>query len=50
MNVSQKLQGEAKKKGLSIRNFNVIYKLFDDIKQEINNRLPEIDAEEVLGN
>ncbi|XP_076234904.1 mitochondrial translation initiation factor 2 isoform X2 [Calliopsis andreniformis] len=49
VNASPKLEEEAKRKGLSIRFFNVIYKLFDDIKNEINGKLPEIDVEEILG-
>lgn len=43
------LQQEVNKKKISIRPYNVIYKLIDDIKQEINKRLPMIDAEEVIG-
>lgn len=34
---------------VDIRHFNVIYKLIDDIKAEINNRLPTMEVEEVLG-
>lgn len=43
------MKEEANKDGLIIRNYKVIYKLVDDIKEEINSKLPEIDAEEVLG-
>ncbi|KAL1460962.1 hypothetical protein WDU94_012896 [Cyamophila willieti] len=35
--------------GVTVKQFNVIYKLVDDIKQEINTRLPHTFAEEVLG-
>lgn len=34
---------------VQIKNHNVIYKLIDDIKDEINARLPTLDNEEVLG-
>uniref|UniRef100_A0A8D8YTF0 Translation initiation factor IF-2, mitochondrial n=1 Tax=Cacopsylla melanoneura TaxID=428564 RepID=A0A8D8YTF0_9HEMI len=34
---------------VTVKQFNVIYKLVDDIKQEINARLPHTFAEEVLG-
>lgn len=43
------LQEEANKKKISIRSYNVIYKLIDDVKQEINKRLPMVDAEKVIG-
>lgn len=43
------VQQEANKKRISIRPYNVIYKLIDDVKQEINKRLPMLDAEEVIG-
>ncbi|XP_076166420.1 mitochondrial translation initiation factor 2 isoform X2 [Ptiloglossa arizonensis] len=47
--VLNNLKEEAKKKGISLRQHNVIYKLFDNIKEEINNRLPKVDFKEVLG-
>ena len=43
------MEEEANKAGLIVRNYKVIYKLVDDIKEQINSKLPEIDAEEVLG-
>lgn len=43
------LQEEVEKKQLSVRAYNVIYKLVDDIKKEINNRLPLVDVEKVIG-
>ncbi|XP_076659263.1 mitochondrial translation initiation factor 2 [Halictus rubicundus] len=49
VNVSRGIEDEAAKKEVQIRNYNVIYKLVDDIKQEINNILPQVDVEEVLG-
>jgi len=47
--VTKDLKQEANRKKISIRPYNVIYKLIDDIKKEINKRLPMVDAEEVLG-
>lgn len=35
--------------GVTIKPFNVIYKLVEDIKQEINARLPHTFAEEIIG-
>lgn len=32
-----------------MREFNVIYRLIEDLKKELNSRLPEIDVEEKLG-
>jgi len=47
--VMKNLQQEANIKKISIRPYNVIYKLIDDVKKEINKRLPPVDAEEVIG-
>ncbi|XP_018403977.1 PREDICTED: translation initiation factor IF-2, mitochondrial isoform X2 [Cyphomyrmex costatus] len=47
--VTKTLQQEASEKNISIRPYNVIYKLIDDVKKEINTRLPPIDAEEMIG-
>ncbi|XP_067130192.1 translation initiation factor IF-2, mitochondrial [Centruroides vittatus] len=38
-----------KKENVVIKEFKVIYHLFNDIKEEINTRLPLVDKEEVLG-
>lgn len=35
--------------GVEIRQFNVIYRLFENVQQEINKRLPEVEVEEVVG-
>ncbi len=35
--------------GVPVRGFNVIYHLVDDLKEEINSRLPLADEEEVTG-
>lgn len=43
------LKEEADKKNISIRPYNVIYKLIDDVKKEINTKLPPLDTEEVIG-
>ena len=32
-----------------MKNFNVIYKMIDDLKEEISSQLPDIDVEEILG-
>jgi len=47
--ITKALRQEAIKKKISIRPYNVIYKLIDDIKKEINKKLPLLDAEEILG-
>lgn len=39
----------AKIKDITIRSCNVIYKLIDDIKNEINMKLPFEDREEIIG-
>lgn len=35
--------------GVAIRAFNIIYRLIEDVKTEINSRLPEVDVEEQTG-
>lgn len=42
-------QERARQKGIKIKHHRVIYKLVDDIKEEIESILPLIDVEEVLG-
>lgn len=36
-------------KSYKIKHYNVIYKLFDDMKNELNERAPLVDQEEVVG-
>ncbi|KMQ95956.1 translation initiation factor if- mitochondrial [Lasius niger] len=47
--VMKDLKEEADEKNISIRPYNVIYKLIDDVKKEINAKLPPLDTEEVIG-
>ncbi|XP_066142898.1 translation initiation factor IF-2, mitochondrial isoform X2 [Euwallacea fornicatus] len=35
--------------GIDVREHNVIYKLIEDFKKEVNTRLPKIEIEEILG-
>ncbi|KAL3287115.1 hypothetical protein HHI36_001596 [Cryptolaemus montrouzieri] len=44
-----KIKEEAEQVGISIKPFNVIYKLVDDVKEELNSRLPPIEVEEICG-
>ncbi|KAL2712719.1 hypothetical protein V1478_017674 [Vespula squamosa] len=48
VNISSKIQKLAKIKDITIRSCNVIYKLIDDIKNEINMKLPFEDREEII--
>lgn len=50
MDVSKDLKQEADNKNISIRPYNVIYKLIDDVKKEISTKLPPLDTEEIIGN
>lgn len=34
---------------VTIRGFNIIYRLIEDVAEEINRRLPEIDVDDVIG-
>ncbi|XP_014468945.1 PREDICTED: translation initiation factor IF-2, mitochondrial [Dinoponera quadriceps] len=47
--IPKNLQEEADKKKIPVRAYNVIYKLVDDVRKEINNRLLPVDVEEVIG-
>ncbi|KAL0124558.1 hypothetical protein PUN28_006419 [Cardiocondyla obscurior] len=47
--ITKDLQEKADKKMILIRPYNIIYKLIDDVKKEINKKLPLIDAENVIG-
>nr|XP_050868441.1 translation initiation factor IF-2, mitochondrial [Vespula vulgaris] len=49
VNVPSEIQKMAKIKDITIRSCNVIYKLIDDIKNEINMKLPFEDREEIIG-
>ncbi|KAF5295195.1 hypothetical protein FQA39_LY13200 [Lamprigera yunnana] len=46
---SSTLQEKAQLEGVHVKHHNIIYKLIDCIKQNINKLLPEIQVEEVLG-
>ncbi|ESO07647.1 hypothetical protein HELRODRAFT_110518 [Helobdella robusta] len=39
----------AKEQGVKILNYNIIYRLFADLIKQLNNKLPEIEDEEVIG-
>lgn len=39
----------AESSNVTVKHFNVIYKLIDDIKDEINSRLPMKEVEEIVG-
>lgn len=45
---SRNLKKEISEK-IEIRHFNVIYKMIDDLKEEITQRLPSVTVEDVLG-
>lgn len=40
---------EAKTKSIAVKKHNVIYRLFDDVKEEISARIPKRQEEELLG-
>ncbi|XP_063221675.1 translation initiation factor IF-2, mitochondrial [Bacillus rossius redtenbacheri] len=47
--IPDKIKSLAKRKGVTIKPHNVIYRLFEDVKKEINSRLPLKPVEDVLG-
>lgn len=49
VNCSKQLQDKARNLGISVKLHNVIYKLIDDVKEELNTRLPAKEVEEELG-
>lgn len=44
------VEEEATAKGIPLRLYNIVYKLIDNVKAEINSLLPEVDIEEITGN
>lgn len=48
-NCAASVEDEVDKKGVPLKQYNVIYKLVDDVKEEINKRLPSKEVEEILG-
>lgn len=44
-----KIKMMAKKSGIPLKGFNVIYHMVDDVKSEISSRIPEVTRESVLG-
>nr|XP_017092688.2 translation initiation factor IF-2, mitochondrial [Drosophila bipectinata] len=36
-------------KDVNIRSYNIIYRLIDDLKEQLSNKLPPVEVEEVLG-
>ncbi|CAD1469252.1 unnamed protein product, partial [Heterotrigona itama] len=49
VNAIKTIKEMADAKGVSLRFYNVVYKLIDNIKEEIHNVLPEVDIEEIIG-
>lgn len=47
--VPEELKVAAKKKGIVIKENNVIYKLIDDLKDSANDRIPLVEEEYVVG-
>ncbi|XP_071868293.1 mitochondrial translation initiation factor 2 isoform X2 [Bombus fervidus] len=43
------VEEEATAKGIPLRLYNIIYKLIDNVKAEINSLLPEVNIEEITG-
>lgn len=49
MDILNDAKENAKQSNIIIKQHNIIYKLIDDIKEEINNCLPLVEVEEVQG-
>ncbi|XP_063985976.1 translation initiation factor IF-2, mitochondrial [Diachasmimorpha longicaudata] len=45
----RKIQTFAEKMGVSVRSHKIIYKLIDDVKNEIEKKLPPVTKEEIVG-
>ncbi len=48
-NLETSLMSQSDMKGCKIKHFNVIYKMFDDLLEEINKLAPEIEVKDILG-
>ncbi|KOC59717.1 Translation initiation factor IF-2, mitochondrial [Habropoda laboriosa] len=49
VSIGKTIETDIKNKGIVVRLYKVVYKLIENIKEEINSILPKIDVEEVLG-
>ncbi|CAL7949981.1 unnamed protein product [Xylocopa violacea] len=49
INKNKMIVEKANEKGVTLRFHNIVYKLIDDIKNQIHSVLPQIDVEEILG-
>ncbi|CAK9813948.1 Translation initiation factor IF-2, mitochondrial [Anthophora quadrimaculata] len=49
ISMDKTITATAKDKDVDVRLFNVVYKLIDNLKDEINNALPNVDFEEIKG-
>ncbi|RZC40071.1 translation initiation factor IF-2, mitochondrial, partial [Asbolus verrucosus] len=49
INCPPHIQELAENEGVTIKFHNIIYKFVDDVKEELNKRLPEKETEEVIG-
>lgn len=49
VNIPSIIENKVKNSDISVRSYNVIYKLIDDIKSEIENKLPLKEREQIIG-
>ena len=49
MEVPAKVTELSKSKGVEIRSHNVIYRLFDDLKEGMNSKLPKLQEDVTIG-
>jgi len=49
LNVADNIQKAADTAGVTVRSFNVIYHLIDDLKNELSDKLPPATLEEIVG-
>ncbi|XP_076045082.1 mitochondrial translation initiation factor 2 [Oratosquilla oratoria] len=49
VNTPEPIQKLARKEEVGIKENNIIYKLIDDLKEEISSKLPKKDVEEIIG-
>lgn len=47
--VNKNLEAEIKEKKIRLKHFNVIYHLIDDLKKEIESRMPEVEQHTIVG-
>ena len=48
-NISDAIRKQASMSGVAIKEFNIIYKLVDDLREELSQKMPPVDVDYQVG-